>query len=295
MIKKILILGIVCGLSGIGLFMLLADLFRLPFRRTSKAFLSARRREEKRGRESAADVRFGKLALALSKKIRLNPIKKSVLESSLSASGEKRSAEEHVARALVKAAVFALPALPMLLIFPAFAPVFPALAIGVYFKEYSAPERRVAAVREEIEYELPMLVSRIQSMLSHTRDVVAILDSYRKNAGRELARELSVTVADMQSGNGREALARLETRVGSPALSDIARGLASVMEGNNPEGYWTSLAIRLNDRRRQSLMRRVHAVPAKISRLSLALLACIVLIYGTVICTELFTSLGVMF
>lgn len=49
-----------------------------------------------------------------------------------------------------------------------------------------------------------------------------------------MKRELDITTADMKSGNYKTALTRLETRIGSPMLSDLVRGLISVIRG---EGY----------------------------------------------------------
>ena len=39
-----------------------------------------------------------------------------------------------------------------------------------------------------------------------------------------MKRELNITIADMKSGN-RTALTRFETRIQSPMLSDVVRGL----------------------------------------------------------------------
>ena len=46
-----------------------------------------------------------------------------------------------------------------------------------------------------------------------------------------MKRELDITTADMKSGNYETALTRLETRIGSPMLSDVVRGLISVIRG----------------------------------------------------------------
>ncbi len=282
------------GLIGIGTFLLLADILKLPRRKTVRAFLMSRKRYQRHGKTSNVDSFLDSIAQLLALGIRLSPIKRERLQAVLKSANLQITPEHHVASCFVKAGLVAILSIPALFIFPALAPVILALSAGVYYGEFTSPERSIKAVRDEIEEELPLFVSRIQSMLGHTRDVVSILESFRKNAGPALARELSITLADMQSGNCQMALVRLETRVGSPDLSDIARGLAAVYEGNDPVGYWTSLSVRLGDKRRQNLQRRAHAVPAKIARLSFVLLICIVLLYGTVILTELLESAGVI-
>ncbi len=104
-----------------------------------------------------------------------------------------------------------------------------------------------------------------------------------------------MTVADMQSGNARAALTRLESRVGSSLLSDVSRGLIAVMDGNDPVGYWASLSARLTDNQRQILQRKANRVPGKINRLSFCLLACVMILYLVVIGTEIVQSFGVIF
>ena len=45
------------------------------------------------------------------------------------------------------------------------------------------------------------LVFTIDRTLTHSRDVLTILDDYRENAGEELKHGLNITVADMRSNN----------------------------------------------------------------------------------------------
>jgi hypothetical protein len=82
-----------------------------------------------------------------------------------------------------------------------------AVAFAMYFKESKGIQQKIKARRMAIEFELPRLVEKT---LSHSRDVLAILDTYRENAGAELKYELSITVADMRSGNYESALTSLK-------------------------------------------------------------------------------------
>ena len=281
-------------LGGVGLFLILSDLLRVPSAGASRAFETFRKRENRRGRENAVDTQLERLAVAISRILRLPAGQRADLQRDLTVADMKISPEMHVANCIVKALVCAVFAIPAFFLFPILGIVILVCSVGLFADSYAYPARRIVAMREEIEYELPMFVNRIESMLRHTRDVVAILNSYRKNAGPALAAELAVTVADMQSGNAQEALIRLETRIGLPSVSDITRGLSAVLDGNDPVGYWAALSARLTDNRRQILSRKAHAVPAKIARLSFYLLGCIVVIYMTVILVQLMSSLGVM-
>ena len=88
--------------------------------------------------------------------------------------------ELHIANATIKAGFCSLLAIPAFFIFPLITPLIFALAIAMYFKESKGIQEKIKARRGAIEYELPRLVFTIDKTLSHSRDVLAILDSYRE-------------------------------------------------------------------------------------------------------------------
>ena len=154
---------------------------------------------------------------------------------------------------------------------------------------------RIKTKRDKIEYELPRLVFTIEKTLKHSRDVLNMLETYAKNAGPELQHELSITVADMRSGNYEAALTRLESRVGSSMMSDVCRGLIGILRGDDTALYWTSLSLKFNDIQRQQLRLQAQKVPRKVKRLSMCLLFCFMLIYIVVIVAQIMTSMNILF
>ena len=285
-----------CALSaGLGLRLILSDALRLPSRRASVCMRKTVRRASRPGGTGKIDAFCDKLARKLAGIIKLGAGRREDLAADLAAAGIQSTPEEHVASSIVKAAIPALLALPVIFILPLFAPVLLALVPGIFFDSVSRPRRIIAERRAAVEYELPMFVARIDVSLRKTRDILTILNSYRKNAGPELKKELDVTVADIQSGGARAALSRLEARVGSPSMTEIVRGLSAVLDGNDPPGYWTALQRRLSDARRQQLLRFAGKIPGKIAALSFGLLACVFLIYAVVIGGEVLRSIGVLF
>lgn len=178
---------------------------------------------------------------------------------------------------------------------PILCPFVLILAIVLYNMEIKKVAKKIGIKREKIEYELPRLVFTIEKTLKHSRDVLFMLDSYRENAGPELKHELSITVADMKSGNNEAAITRLESRVGSPMMSDVCRGLIGILRGDDTELYWASLEIKFNDVQRQQLRIRAQKVPKKVKRLSMCLLVCFMLTYVVVILSQIVDSLGTLF
>lgn len=278
---------------GTGTYLIVADLFRIPFLRTSRAVLNLSKRQKKK--TSSLELWLQSLSFWIASRIRLNEYKKIQLQSDLQTAGMSISPEQHVANALVKAALCGIFALPALLIFPLAAPVFLLLGVTLYFKEYNGIQERIKKKRADIEFELPRLVFSIEKTLTHNRDILSILDNYRDNASPGLRDELSITVADMRSGNYEAALTRLEARVGSSMLSDVVRGLISVLRGDETSMYWANLAVKFADIQRQLLKQQAVKVPSKVRRLSMMLLFCFILVYMVVIVVQIMTSLGAMF
>lgn len=280
-------------LTGIGLFFILCDIFRIPYIKTSKAISNLSKRQNKK--TSSIELWLRDFSTWLSKRIRINEYKRMHLLSALQTANLNITPELHTANAIIKSGIYGLLIIPGFFIFPPIVPVLLALAFAVYFKEAKGIQDRIKTKRLTIEFELPRLVFTIDKTLSHSRNILAILDSYRENAGVELKQELSITVADMRSGNYESALTRLESRVGSAMLSDVSRGLISVLRGDNTSVYWESLSLKFADIQRQLLKGQAQKVPDKVKHLSMALLFCFTSVYLVVIISNIITSMGAIF
>lgn len=285
--------AIIGALCGVAIFYILADLFALPYLKTSKAVINLSKQQ--RDKTSGLDVWLKGLATALSKFIKINEFKKAQLEADLKTAQMDITPEMFKANAIVKALIIGVLAVPMAFIFPLLCPVIIFLAIFLYNLEIKSVSRRIKDKRQKIEYELPRLVFTIEKTLKHNRDVLYMLDSYRENAGKEMKHELDITVADMKSGNYEAAITRLEARVGSAQMSDVCRGLIGILRGDDTSLYWSSLAIKFNDIQRQQLRLQAQKVPKKVKRLSMCLLFCFMLIYIVVILSQIMSSIGVLF
>jgi len=287
------LIPIICGiLVGVGVFFIIADLMKMPYIKTSKAISNLSKRQNKK--TSTVELWLKDLSAWIARHLKLNEYRRMQLVSDLQTAGLNISSELHIANALVKAGICGLLTIPAFFIFPLIVPVVLTLAIAMYFKESKGIQLKIKIRRSAIEYELLRLVFTIDKTLSHSRDVLAILDNYRENAGAELKYELSITVADMRSGNYESALTRLESRVGSAMLSDVVRGLISLLRGDNTTAYWASLSVKFADIQRQLLKQQAQKVPAKVKRLSFVLLFCFMAVYLVVIVVEVMTSLGAM-
>ena len=284
---------VIAFVISLGVFLIAADTFRIPYLRTSMAMdRLAHRQKEK---TSKVDIWLKGLAVWIAGKLRLNEFRKAQLASDLRSAGIPLTPEMHIANALVQSLLAGLLAIPVFFFMPVLSFVIVGAAVYLYFYNSKGVAEKIKEKRKAIEFELPRFVAHIDKTLKHNRDVLAIIDSYKENAGEELASELEITAADMRSGNYEAALTRLESRVGSSMLSDTTRGLIGVIRGDDTDAYWSNLALKFADYQRQLLKAEAMKVPGKVRRLSMALLYCFLAMYMVVIVLQIIESMQGIF
>ena len=284
---------LIAVVAAIGLGFILSDVLRIPKYPVSKAITTLGKRQKKK--TNPLDIWLGDLANRIADKLKLNEYKRLQLKADLDSADMTVSPEQYVANAVVKALFIGIFAIPFVFFAPILSLLIAVIAVVIYFTEYKKVGKIIRGKRQRIEYELPRLVSSIDKTLTHSRDVLGILDSYREHAGEDLRRELDITVADMRSGNYEVALTRLESRVGSSMMSDVTRGLISVIHGDKTDVYWGNLVLKFSDYQRTLLKNEANKAPKRVRKLSMALLFCFMLIYVVVIGQVLLSSLGGMF
>jgi hypothetical protein len=229
------------------------------------------------------DIILTTLSLKLAKYIRMDNYKRKKFEADLKTLNITMSPELYRATAIVKSFRILIGAIPCLIIFPIAAFGFILAAIIVYYKNDNAIKEQLQMKKEDIEFELPRFASTLKQELSASRDVLTILDNYRKNAGDSLRQELEITIADMRSGNYEAALLRFEGRIAISSLSDILRGLIGVLRGDNNVAYFEMLSHDLDVLEVQRLENIAMKQPGKIKKYMFMLLICTILMYITIL------------
>ena len=166
---------------------------------------------------------------------------------------------------------------------------------SVYFKEIQKADEKLKAKREEIERELPRMVATIEQELKATRNVIGMLERFKINSGSALTARSARLFADMRSSNYEAALTRFESRLNSPMLSDVVRGLIGVLRGDDSAVYFQMLAHDFKQIELQRLKAEAQKIPHKIRVFSFAMLMCFLLTYLAIICYVAVQSLGGMF
>lgn len=286
----ILLFGV---LLGLGLFFIAADLLKLPTLATEKAMLLAGK--QAKSKPKAIDTLLHSAAVKLSKYIPMDEYKKSRMTNVLSAACFSQTPELFTAMAIVKSAAMALAVIPCLVVLPLLAPIVLFLAILIYFKEIRKADEALSVKRNKIEQELPRFVATITQELKASRDVLSMLESFKKNAGEDFAAELDILTADMRSSSYEAALTRFEARFNSPMLSDITRGLIGVLRGDDSAMYFQMLSHDMKQLELQRLKAQAMKIPPKIRVFSFAMLMCFLMTYMAIIIYEIIHSLGGMF
>ena len=279
--------------TAAGLFFLTADLLKLPRLSTEKALLSAGRRERKQ--LQSLDVLFLSWAIKLSRYIRMDEYKRHRMERTLAAAGLDMTPEAYTAHTLVRPGLILLAVIPCLILLPLLSPILVLMAILLYFKESRRVEEMVSARRDKIEAELPRFVATLEQELGASRDVLTMLENYKRYAGADFALELDVLTADMRSSSYEAALTRFEGRIASPILSDIVRGQLGVLRGDDGRVYFKMLSHDLKQLELQRLKAQAAKIPPKIRVFSFLMLVCFMLVYIVVIVVQILTSLGSLF
>lgn len=286
------VLILLAGMA-LGMYFIIADRLKIPYLKTSKAIMNMTRDD----RKLTSNIEAIKLdiSIRIAKLIPMDKYKRNRLARTLDAAGIRMTPECYTASAIVEALEIGLLAIPCLFIFPILTVLVLVLAVLVYFKEYQKADKQLMARREEIETELLRLADTLVQELRSSRDVLSILESFKKNTTPAFARELGITCADMRTGGYEVALMRMEARINSPQLSDVVRGLISVIRGDDGVMYFEMLVHDFRQAELRRLKSIAQKIPGKIKVLSIVMLMCFLATYFVTIAVEVIRSVGILF
>lgn len=285
---------IACMLTGFAIYHLTCAFVDVPTAKTSKMMMLSKKQQGIRS-EKLLDVYITRIAVRLAPLIHMDKLKRDKLQTILAIAGIPLSPEVYLLKAHITAGLVALFALPLLPILPLFVPILIGLAVALWFSTYYAAFDYVKKRRKLMEAEIPRFALTIAQNLENDRDVLKILSSYRRMAGKDFAQELDQTVADMKTGNYENALIRFESRVSSTLLSDVVRGLIGTLRGDDQRMYFRMICFDMRQIEQNNLKKEAAKRPKQIQRYSMMMLFCIVIIYLVVLSTEVLGSLGAFF
>jgi Flp pilus assembly protein TadB len=198
---------LVGALVGVAFYFILADAFKLPYVRTSRAVNNIAKRQ--REKTSSLDVWLSNIAAFLAKRMPMNEFRREELAADLKTAQMDITPEMYKANAIVKAMLIGVFAIPVYFIFPILSPVILFLAFVLYRMNMKSVRVRIGNKRSRIEADLPRFVATIKERIGRDRNLQNLMRDFAKNARPELKHELDITVADMASGNDEAAITKM--------------------------------------------------------------------------------------
>lgn len=220
-----------------------------------------------------------KIASFLVKFIKLDEEYKGRFATKLKLARIIEAPEMYIANILAKIFLINLCSLIFLFVFPLFGIVLIALTVFLYFEEMGKADKIIKDSKEKIEKEIPRFTNQIAEEINSTSDVILMFKKYLRNAGDDLRRELSITIADMNSGNQELALSRFEARIQSPMLSELVRGLISLTKGDDVRTYFSTLSYNFRKEEIEKLRKEALKIPQKIKKYSYMIAILFILLY----------------
>lgn len=246
--------------ASIGIYCILAIALRLPSLRIHFGSTHSKKR-----RESILDL----LAKKIAPKMPLGSLKETELNRKLSAAGMDLSPREYISRTLVHTAIWIIVALLLLPFSKIAALLFAGIACIIFFIKKNEIRKKGTSRMRAIEHEIPAFVSYVTGRIrGDDHNILDIIDTYKSNYDNDLTKELSITAADMRTGNQEVAIQRLLGRVNSPLMIDLGRGILSAMRGDDVYDYFQTLNRKLSNLWAQRLRTEALQKEPKVSRMS---------------------------
>lgn len=207
-----------------------------------------------------------RIAAVLEPHIDMDPIKRGQLAETLKSLGYQETPELWQARAWSRAALIAIALFPLLLISPFLgAGAMILIGVSLYQQQKKKLTGEMEKRRQIIERELPQFASTIRQSLNNTHDVISILNTYRKICSPALQQEITRTLNDMVTGNPERAIKALESRVSSPKLGQVTRGLVAVLRGDDQRIYFEMLAAEFRKSQNEEVEKELLKRPSKLN------------------------------
>ncbi len=122
---------------------------------------------------------------------------------------------------------------------------------------------KIKAKDMEIAAEMPRFVRTVCRNLQSDRDLVRVIQSYRKVAGVSLGSELDILLAEMQSGNLQNALSHFENRIGTAESFRLCSALRDMSMGIDQSATLSYLSDSMAVQAKENIRRELNLRPSK--------------------------------
>jgi pilus assembly protein TadC len=144
--------------------------------------------------------------------------------------------------------------------------IFLLVMVFALMKQRDTLNEKIRKKELVISQEMPRFVRTLCRNLKSDRDLVSVINSYRKIAGPELGGELDILLAEMQSGNAQSALVHFENRIGSPEAFRLCAALRDMSMGIDQTTTLSYMADDMARSAKENIKRELSLRPGKMRR-----------------------------
>lgn len=130
---------------------------------------------------------------------------------------------------------------------------------------FSDLEAEIKERKEAIEWELPQFAGTVLQSLGHSRNVMDILESYKKICGPSLLLEIERTLNDMRTGNHEQAIKNMALRINSGAFTQLAQGLIGLLRGDDQTAYFQIITKDFTNGQKEAMKKELLKRPGKLT------------------------------
>lgn len=268
-----------------GIYNILLSVFSIP--RLNSEILPIFKIFKKKHKISKYNDNYSELTHKIAKYIKLPENIKKRLNEKLTMANINSTPELYISNLINKSLTYFIFALISISINKYISFIFIYLGFNSMYKGYVNLNKEIKERTEKIEREIPKFLDFMINSFKFNKNVKQAFESYEKIAGNNLKDNISITIADMTTGNQEDALKRLDLRVNSYSFSKVIRAIIQVVKGEENILYLTNLYRESASEEYERLKREADAKLIHVSSYSKILLLCLMIIT--------FTMLGIMF
>lgn len=268
-----------------GIYNIMLTLLKIPkYNKEKKSIFSLFIKKKK---NNNYEDNYSHLTHEIAKIIKLPNNFKEKLNSKLRIADINSNAELYIANLINKSLTYFIFAILFISIHKIVTIIFIFLGIQNIFKGYKNIDTEIRLKTSKIEKEIPRFLDFITNSFKFNKNVKEALESYQKIAGEYFKSNITITIADMSTGNYEVALKRLDTRINSYNFSRVVRAIIQVVKGDENIQYLENLYKESANKEYEALKLESSKKIRKVESYSKIILLCMMII--------VFTILGLMF
>ena len=206
---------------------------------------------------------------------------KTSLEEKLIMADINSTPELYISNLINKSFTFIIFAIIMMPIHKILSFIFIFYAIQTIFKGYNSLNDEIKVKTETVEKEIPKFLDYMTNSFRYDKNVKQAFESYESIAGDYLKKNITITIADMNTGNEINALRRLDSRINSYNFSKVIRAIIQVVKGDENIQYLNNLYRESANKEYERLKLESEKKIEKVSKYSKIILICLIVISFT--------------